>query len=470
MRNISVCDITLRQCSVNADTALSFKEKLEIAKQLDKLNVTVIETASITDEKTDTLLLRSMAPIINNSILSIPVGLTVDEVQKAYDAVSSAKHPRLTVNLPVSSVQMEYICHKKPSQVIELINELVTKACSLCEDVEFSAEDATRSDKDFLYEAIKTAIKAGAKTINISDSAGAMLPSEFKGFIDELITAVPELSNVALSVECSNLLDMANASVFTCIAGGAAQIKTSVKGKECLSLEAVMSVLRARGDSLDVSCKIDTMALRTAIKQIHQLLDTKKKDTSPFDNELKSDNAVTLDGSANITQVGEAVKKLGYDLTEDDKANVFEAFCRVVKKKDQVSAKELDAIVASTALQVPPTYKLISYVINSGNIITSTAHVVLEKNGQTLQGISVGDGPIDAALLAVEKIIGHHYELDDFQIEAVTEGTEAMGDALVKIRSDGKLFSGKGISTDIIGASVRAYINAINKIVYEENI
>ena len=162
------------------------------------------------------------------------------------------------------------------------------------------------------------------------------------------------------------------------------------------------------------------------------------------------------------------VRQLGYDLTEEDNARVFEAFKRVAVKKHFVGTRELDAIVASTALQVPSTYRLESYVINSGNVIMATANITLERDGNKVRGISVGDGPIDAAFLAIEQIIGHHYELDDFQIQAVTEGREAMGSALVKLRSGGRLYSGSGISTDIIGASIRAYISALNKIVYEE--
>ena len=146
---------------------------------------------------------------------------------------------------------------------------------------------------------------------------------------------------------------------------------------------------------------------------------------------------------------------------------MFESFQRVAQKKP-IGAKELDAVIASTAMQVPPAYKLKSYVINSGNIITATAHVELEKDGRTVSGISIGDGPIDASFLAIEQIIGHHFELDDFQIQSVTEGREAMGEAVVKLRANGKLYSGRGISTDIIGASIRAYISALNKICYEE--
>ena len=140
-----------------------------------------------------------------------------------------------------------------------------------------------------------------------------------------------------------------------------------------------------------------------------------------------------------------------------------------VARKKSVGTKELEAIIATTALQVPPTYELESYVINSGNIISATANIHCRKNGADLFGLAVGDGPIDAAFLAIEQITGHHYELDDFQIQAVTEGREAMGSTLVKLRSNGKLYAGNGISTDIIGSSIMAYFNALNKISYEEN-
>ena len=159
---------------------------------------------------------------------------------------------------------------------------------------------------------------------------------------------------------------------------------------------------------------------------------------------------------------------MGYDLSEEDGAKVYEAFKVIAAKKEKVGAKELDAIVASAAMQVPPTYKLDSYVVTSGNTISATAHMKLFKLDKTVEGVSLGDGPIDASFLAIEQITGHHYELDDFQIQSVTEGREAMGQTVVKLRSEGKVYSGRGISTDIVGASILAYINALNKIVYEE--
>ena len=470
MKKITVADITLREGVNTPESSLSFKEKIEVAKNLDKLNVDVIEFAKIIDEKADSLMLRSLAPVIKNSIMACPAGLTKEEIDKAWSAISSAKKPRLVVSIPVSSVQMEYIAHVKPAKIVDFVNELVSYAASLCSDVEFSAEDATRSEGETLYAVIDTAIKAGAKTINISDTAGTMLPNEFEKMVSDIYANVPALKDVTLSVTVSDVLDMANSCIFASINAGATQVKASVTNGNIPSIESLLAAIKARGDSLGISTDVNTLALNNSIKQIKHLITTKKKETSAFDNELgKSASDMVLDGKADISTVCKATRKLGYDLSEDDNAKVYEAFCRVINKKGNVTAKELDAIVASVALQVPPSYKLISYVINSGNVITSTANITLEKDGTRLQGISVGDGPIDAAFLAIEQIIGHHFELDDFQIQAVTKGREAMGEALVKLRANGKLYSGKGISTDIIGAAIRAYVIALNKIIYEEN-
>ena len=182
----------------------------------------------------------------------------------------------------------------------------------------------------------------------------------------------------------------------------------------------------------------------------------------------QEDTGIYLTSHDDIAAVAKVADQLGYDLSEEDNAKVYEAFLRVANKKHFVGTRELDAIIASTAMQVPTSFRIDNYVINSGNVITATANLLLEKDGEKLRGVGVGDGPIDAAFDAIEQIIGHHYELDDFQIQTVTEGRDAMGSALVKLRADGKVYSGSGISTDIIGASIRAYISALNKIVYDE--
>ncbi len=467
MKKITITDATLRECARKGDIALSFKEKLEIAKLLDKLNIDVIEAAPITDEKIDTLVLRTISPLLKNSILSCPVGSTVEEADRAMKSISGAKKPRLVVSLPVSAVQMEYFHHKKPAQMLELIGSLTAHCASICGDVEFAAVDATRAEKEYLFEAVKAAVDNGATTVTLCDTAGALLPTEFAALIEELCNAVPAVENIALGVECSDALDMANACVFACIGAGATQVKTCVGSETMADLEKVMKALQVKGHTLDVGYSVNSMAINHSAGQILRMTSETHKNLAASEGIGEYGSTVLLDDTADISKVSNAIVSLGYELSEDDTAKVFEAF-RNVSVKKQVGAKELDAIIANVAHQVPPTYRLQSYVINAGNVISSTANIILEKGNRTLKAVCMGDGPIDAAFHTIEQIIGHHYELDDFQIQSVTEGREAMGEALVKLRSNGKLYSGKGVSTDIIGASIVAYINALNKIVYEE--
>lgn len=463
MQTIKISDVTLRAC---AEGALSFKEKIEAVKLLDSIGVDVIETAPITNIKTDTLFLHTIIPFVKNSIISCPVGYTLESLENAWNAIKAAKNPRLHVILPTSPVQMEYISHKKPAALLELTKTLVSKAAEYCNDVEFSAMDATRSELEFLYSVVKTAIEAGAKTITLCDTVGTMLPEEFKGFIDGVNNAVPELANVQLSIECSDKMSMGEACIMASAKAGAVQVKAAIGNNDYPKLDSVAYIIKMRGESLGIASGINQTAVVHAAKSIRDLLDGSKKTAIPAKT-VNAGSEFTLTGDEDIKTVSECIKKLGYELSEEDTAKVYESFGRLAKKK-AISAKELDAVIASTAMQVPPTYKLVSYVINSGNIMTATAHIELEKDDKQLSGISIGDGPIDAAFRAIEQIIGHHFELDDFQIQSVTEGREAMGEALVKLRVNGTLYSGRGISTDIIGASIRAYISALNKICYEE--
>ena len=222
-----------------------------------------------------------------------------------------------------------------------------------------------------------------------------------------------------------------------------------------------------RGDSLEMEIAQKRPEVEKTLRKLFWMEGSKSGGTFALElDESKKELDLDLDENADISKVIRAIKKLGYDLSDDDNAKVYKEFKRVSEKK-KVGSKEMEAIIATASLQVPPTYQLVNFVINSGNIITPTAQVTLEKDGNQLKGLSSGDGPIAAAFLAVEMVVGVHYELDDFQIQSVTEGSEAVGNALVKLRYNGKLYSGNGISTDIIGASIRAYLNAINKIVYD---
>ena len=466
MRKITITDMTMRQSGKGF--SLSFREKIELVKHLDKLGVDVIEVSPITSPKIDRLLIKSISSAVKMSAVAVSVGLSEENIAIAWGALEEARHPRLQVTAPVSAVQMEYLAGKKPEAMLAAIANLVGKCKALCPDVELIADDATRADPAFLQEAIRTAIGAGATVVTLCDAAGMMLPDQITEFLQNTYAAVPELKEVTLGISCKNELSMADSCAVAAIRCGAGEVKCAAYGEDVIKLETMAKVISARGSSFDVECGIRTTSMKRILSQVAWMCQTGRSSTSPFDSGVQSGDELVLNAHDDLSAVMKAAAKLGYDLSEEDGARVYEAFSRIAARKESVGAKELDAIVASAAMQVPPTYRLENYVINSGNTISATAHIKLEKNGVMKEGISLGDGPIDAAFLAIEQIAGHHYELDDFQIQAVTEGREAMGEAVVKLRSGGKLFSGRGISTDIVGASVHAYINALNKIVYEE--
>ncbi|MBQ8978959.1 MAG: hypothetical protein IJ080_04240, partial [Oscillospiraceae bacterium] len=370
---------------------------------------------------------------------------------------------------PVSTVQMEYTCHKKAPAMIGLITEQVKLCRFFCEKVEFSAIDATRAEADFLAQAISAAVEAGANRITICDTAGISLPDEFGAFITKLKADVPALEKCELYVQVSDDMGMAAACAAAAVRAGADGIKCTAVNSGDPTLDQIAVLLQKKGNELDIDTSLRMTDLTRTVAQIERILALRdEKDTAFSDVTLGTVSEVTLDANDDMGKVIKVVEQMGYDLSDEDNGQVYEAFLRVAKKKHYVGTKELDAIIATTAMQLPSNFRLENYVINSGNIITATANVLIDKNGEKLRGVGVGDGPIDAAFLAIEQIVGHHYELDDFRVHTVTEGRDAMGSALVKLRADGKIYSGSGISTDIIGAAIRAYISALNKIVYDQ--
>ncbi len=469
MKTITVADRTL--VTDRAGEALTFREKTEIARLLDRMCTDVIEFAPIANEKTDPLLIRTVAPLLKNSILSQRTGYDEASVDLAWSAVSTAKNPRLSVAFPVAAAQMEFVCRMKPKAVLAAIPALVAKAKNYTKDVEFCAVDATRGEYDFLVSAIRAALEAGATTVTVSDTASLFTPDEIASFIEKLRQDIPALKDVRLGVECTDGLGMALASVVAAIRAGADEVKCAASGQGLPTEAALFSFLQSRGDSLGVASHLNGAEISRLTGQIQWIQNNKKTEISPIAPQRipaeKAEDGYVLDKNATVQTVGDAVRRLGYDLSEEDSAKVYEAFTRIAAKKP-VGTKELEVIVATAALQVPPTYKLLRYVVNNGNTIPSTAQISLEKDGRELSGVCIGDGPIDAAFLAIEQILGHHYELDEFRIQAITEGREAVGSALIRLRAGGKLYSGNGISTDITRASIAAYLNALNKIVYEE--
>ncbi len=458
MNRIQIADTTL--CPQG--NTYSFKEKLEIARQLEKLHVDIIELPEITGGKTDTLLVRTISAFVKDSILSVAAGSTAQSIEDAAAALGNAKNARIRIELPLSPVGMEYTAHKKPAAMLEWITKAVSTAAEKCADVEFCAVDATRADADYLKKAIAAAVDAGANTVSVCDSTGEMLPDDFAAFAANVMENV----SVPVAVKCDNKNGLAAAQAILAVRRGVACVKTDVQGIT-VPLESFATMVKNCGNTYGFDSRIRYTQLHRIIKQINWVTDNAKGGPAALAVAGVDEAGIHLDAKDDKDAVITAAAKLGYDLSDEDQQKVYEEFLRVAEKKN-VGAKELDAIIASVALQVPATYKLENYVINTGNVLAASAQISLIREDKVLQGIGTGDGPIDAAFRTIEQIIGQHFEVDDFQIQSVTEGRGAMGSALVKLRSNGKLYSGNGISTDIIGASIRAYLSAVNKIVYEE--
>ena len=461
MKKINISDITLKKLSQEREVALLFREKTAIAACADSLGCDAIELAPIKNLREDTIIYKTIAQNVQNAVVTIPVGFSAEDVNNAWESVKDAKNPRLQIELPTSTVQMEYIYHIKSDKMISKIGELTKAAKELCADVEFSALDATRTEIDFLVAAAKEAVANGASMITLCDDAGISLPED----IASLTASVTEAVNVPVYVQVSDKINMGVASAIAAVRAGASGLKCAMTGTDVLLTGELSDAVGACSAQIEAQTGLVNTAIHAGIDD---MLSSISHQAYESDKNISEKKKILLDSDSSLSQVTQAVQILGYDLNDADCGNVYKALMQICEKKGAVGSKELEALIAATAMQAPSTYHLENYTTNSSNLTGSMSQVTLKCNDEIICGVSTGDGPIDSAFRAIEQCIGYHYELDDFQVQSVTEGKEALGSALVRLRNNGKLYSGNGTSTDIVAASIRAYINALNKIVFEE--
>ena len=444
MNKILVTDITLKKLSEEREIALLFREKTAIASCADNLGVNAVELAPVKNLREDTIIYKTIA----------------ENVESAWECIKDAKNPRLQVELPVSTIQMEYTYHVKQAVMLEKVANLVKTAKSYCDDVEFAALDATRADVDFLIAIAKEAEANGANIITVCDNAGVSTPEE----IAELVAKVKEAVSASVYVQVSDKINMGVASAFAAISKGACGIKCAMAGKDVLLAGEICDAINVCGSQINAQINLNNTKIHSSIDEMLSGINH-----TSYENESVSDKKkILLDSDSSLAQVAHSAEILGYDLSDSDIGNVYKALMQVCEKKGAVGSKEFEALIASSAMQAPSTYHFESYTTTSSNVASSMSQVTLKCGDEIMCGVANGDGPIDSAFRAIEQCVGHHYELDDFQVQSVTEGKEALGSALVRLRYNGKLYSGNGTSTDIVAASIRAYINALNKIVFEE--
>ncbi len=457
MKKIIVSDITLKAVK-EQELSLTFRETLSIAESLDLSGVDAIELPALSGSKENEVICRTIANSVKNAKVKIVAGDSEESITSAFECVKGASKVGLQIEMPVSTAQMEYFHHLKAPAMQSKIESLIIKAKEFTSCVEFVARDAFRAEEGFIVSLAKTAKSAGACCMCLCDDNGEAFPEDYAKIIADIKSAC----DIKVTVCPSDKFKMSTACALSALLAGADGVKTSIAG-DYLKPEVISDIFRAKKDDLSAEISVDSTKVKTLAKAISSV--------AKVEDEVDSVDKVVeyIDKSADLKEVALAVKSLGYELSDTDIGNVYEEFKKLSTKKPYIDKKELEAIVASTAMQVPSTYHLINYVVTSSNIIPATANVTLEKDGERFTGVSTGDGPIDAGFHAIEQIVGHHYELDDFQVHAVTKGREAVGSSIIRLRADGKLFPGNGVSTDIVGACLRAYINALNKIVHEGN-
>ena len=461
MKKINISDITLKKLVQNREVSLLFREKTAIAACADSLGADTVELSPIKSLREDTIIYRTIAQNVQNATLALPVGFSTDDVACAWECIKDAAKPRLQIELPTSTVGMEYTYHVKADKMIAKISELTKAAKAVCADVEFSALDATRADREFLIAAARQAEADGACIVTVCDDAGISMPDEIAAIVKDLKGAV----SIPVCVQVSDRINMGVACAIEAIKAGADGLKCVMAGDDMLLAGEISDAINACSSRIDAEISLNNTKIHASIEN---MLSSINHEIYESENTVSEKKKILLDSDSTIAQVAQAAQVLGYDLSDSDCGNVYRALMQVCEKKEAVGAKELDALIASSAMQAPSTYHLESYTTSSSNLSSSMSQVTLKYHDEIICGVSTGDGPIDSAFRAIEQCVGYHYELDGFQVQALTEGKEALGSAIVKLRNNGKLYSGNGISTDIVAASIRAYINALNKIVSEE--
>jgi 2-isopropylmalate synthase len=500
MKTIKIFDTTLRDGEQSPGCSMNLQEKLEVAHQLEKLKVDVIEAGFAIASPGDFTAVKAIAKAVKDtSVASLSRALKKD-IDRSWEAIKNAASPRIHTFLATSPIHMEYKLKMSPDDVYTQAVEMVKYAKSLCPDVEFSAEDASRSDPEFLYKVFEGVIKAGATCINVPDTVGYSAPEEFNELIMGIKNNVPGIEKIDLSVHCHNDLGLAAANTLAAVRAGITQAECTINGigerAGNAALEEVVMGIATRPDLYGYTTNIDTKQIYNTSRLvssitgvsvqpnkavvganafaheagIHQhgvLANKKTYEIMTPESIGLSENLIVLGKHSGKHAFEERLKSLGFILDNSKLEYYFERFKELADRKKDVSDMDLRALVEFDAFNVPNEFELDSFVINSGNKMTATAVIKLVHNGEAREEAATGDGPVDAAFNAIEKCTELSFKLEDYIVHSVTGGKDAQGEVVIKLDKDGRKVRGRGLSTDIIEASVSAYIDAINKYCYE---
>ncbi|MBI2908591.1 MAG: 2-isopropylmalate synthase [Chloroflexi bacterium] len=498
MDKVVVFDTTLRDGEQSAGAALNIDEKLEIARQLEKLRVDVIEAGFPIASPGDFEAVRAIAAQVRGPVICGLAHAQAQAVDAAWDAVKDAAHPRIHIFLSSSEIHLFHQLRKSREEILRTSRDMVARAKGYLEDVEFSPMDASRTEPAYLYQILEAVIEAGATTVNIPDTVGYAAPGEFGALIEGIFKNVPNIRKAVVSVHCHNDLGLAVANSLTAIQAGARQVECTVNGigerAGNAALEEIVMALRTRKDFYGPTTGVNTREIYKTSRLVSDLIGFAVQPNKAIvgSNAFRHESGIHQDGvlKASITyeimdpkDVGLAgsalvlgklsgrhafkvrLEELGYTFSDEELNRSFLAFKQLADKKKVITDRDLEALVAEEMRTASQTYQLDHVQVSCGDHSMPTATVrLIGPEGEILADAALGTGPVDAIYKAINRLVGVPNQLTEFSVKSVTEGIDAIGEVTIRIESEGRAYTGRGAATDIIVASAKAYMNALNRL------
>ena len=496
---VLVFDTTLRDGEQSPGASMTINDKLMLARQLERLKVDVIEAGFPISSDGDFESVRSIAKEAKTATIAGLARAGKMDIDRCWDAVRYAKKPRIHVFIATSDIHLKYKLKKTRKEVLKAAREAVAYAKSLCPDVEFSAEDATRSNLQYLCEVVQAVIEEGADVVNIPDTVGYTFPSEYGQTIRYLRENVPNIHKTVLSVHCHNDLGLAVANSLSAIQNGARQVECTINGigerAGNASLEEIVMALRTRKDLFGVDTGVNSRELFPSSSMLTNLTGMKVQANKAIvgKNAFAHEAGIHQDGMIKEKLTYEIMRpetvgimesklvmgkhsgrhalrkkyvELGFKLSDAELEKAYVLFKKVADKKKEVFDEDLIVTVRDALRITPPVYKLKNIQSTAGNQVIATATVALEREGEVTKDSAIGDGPVDSALKAIDRITGVEGKLIEYSVHSVTGGRDAVGEVFMKVDFGKASFIGKAASLDIVDASARAYLDAVNKMIH----
>ena len=497
MRIVRIFDTTLRDGEQSPGASMNVEEKLQVARQLVKLGVDIIEAGFPIASVGDFEAVRMIASEIKGSTIAALARTKFDDIDRAAEALKPAESGRIHTFIATSDIHLQHKLKMSREAVLETAISAVQRARQHTDDVEFSAEDATRSDRDFLARITEAVIKAGAGTVNIPDTVGYTVPEEFEELIRHLMNRVPNIDKAVISVHCHNDLGLAVANSLAAVLGGAGQVECTINGigerAGNASMEEIVMALKTRPKFFEADTRIKTQEIYKTSRLVSKITGIVVQPNKAIvgANAFAHEAGIHQDGFLKERSTYEIMKPedvgipqsklvlgkhsgrhafkmrlhdLGYELGESDLNSAFEKFKHLADQKKYIFDEDIETLVSQEVSKVPEVYALLGLSVESGSDVRPTATVKMSAHEQTIDRTENGDGPVDAVYRAIAVITGTKSSLLKFDVKGITGGTDALGEVVVTLEESGRTVRGQGADTDIITASAKAYINALNKL------